>query len=114
MPDRPLVACAVPGCPARVVRGRCDAHRAPVERQRERDRPNRDTRRWYRIDAWTAVRRIVLAEAQYTCAACGLLTVNLHVDHIRKHNGDPALFWGRSNLQALCPRCHQQKTERGE
>jgi len=114
MPNRPLAFCAVPGCSARVVRGRCPDHAKPLERDRDRARPNRDVRRCYKLDAWESLRRRVLADAAYSCAACGAITIGLHVDHIRPHHGDRALFWSFRNLQALCPRCHQQKTMRGE
>jgi len=114
MPDRPLAYCSVPGCPARVVRGRCYQHQGALDRDRERTRPNRDVRKWYRLEAWAWLRRVVLQAAAYSCAACGVITVDLHVDHIRPHHGDRVLFWSRSNLQALCARCHQLKTQRGE
>jgi 5-methylcytosine-specific restriction protein A len=29
------------------------------------------------------------------------------VDHIRPHDGDPALCWDASNLQSLCKRHHE-------
>ena len=32
------------------------------------------------------------------------------VDHIIPHRGDEALFWDRSNWQALCHRHHSIKT----
>jgi len=32
------------------------------------------------------------------------------VDHIIPHRGDEKLFWDRDNWQALCKRCHDQKT----
>lgn len=28
------------------------------------------------------------------------------VDHIKKHNGDPVLFWDPDNLQSLCKHHH--------
>ncbi len=111
MPDRPLSYCVVPGCSQRVVRGRCATHTRPRD---EQARPNVDVRKWYRLKRWKLLRRGVLADAAYQCAACGVITVDLQVDHIRKHDGDPALFWDGANLQALCAPCHQRKTMRGE
>jgi 5-methylcytosine-specific restriction enzyme A len=110
--QRPLVYCTQPGCPARVVRGRCPAHALPP--RQETDRPDVDVRRWYRLERWTRLRRGVLVAAAYTCATCGVVTPRLEIDHVVKHGGDPVRFWDRSNLQALCPQCHQRKTMRGE
>jgi len=55
----------------------------------------------------------VLIDQAYACAQCGQVTLALEVDHVRKHDGDPALFWMRENLQALCPQCHIAKTKAG-
>lgn len=109
---RPLAYCVEPGCSARVVRGRCDAH---ALKRDESARPNVDVRKWYRLPAWRfGVRPRVLRDAAYQCAVCGAIQVRLEIDHIVKHDGNPALFWDRRNLQALCPQCHQRKTARGE
>jgi len=88
---------------------------ADSRRHRDRHRPNAATRRWYSLDRWERLRDRVLRESAYTCAECGHITLALDVDHIRRHNGDPRLFWDRSNLQALCHSpCHERKTQRGE
>ena len=42
----------------------------------------------------------------------GKYTKAMVVDHIVPHRGDPKLFWDRNNWQALCKRCHDQKTGR--
>lgn len=110
MPQRPLRACAYPGCATLVTSGRC----APHAVAREHTRPNRETRKWYYTLAWHHLRRAVLADAAHTCAHCGQIQQDLDVDHIEKHDGNPALFWNRANLQALCPRCHSTKTAHGE
>jgi len=111
MPDRAPSFCVVPGC-ARFAEGRrrCRPHAVIVERAR----PNRDTRRWYYLAAWKAIRLEVLRDQAYACAACGQATETLEVDHIEKHDGDPIRFWDRANLQALCRTCHQRKTQRGD
>lgn len=39
------------------------------------------------------------------------------VDHVRKHDGDAALFWDSNNLQSLCAPCHdgvKQRLDNGE
>ncbi|MFC3058810.1 HNH endonuclease signature motif containing protein [Paenirhodobacter populi] len=37
-----------------------------------------------------------------------------HVDHIKPHRGDQALFWDWRNLQALCAHCHNSVKQRQE
>jgi len=93
-----------------VEQGRC----APHAVARAHTRPNRDVRKWYYHVRWSHLRRAVLCDAAYTCAACGTIQADLAVDHIVKHEGNPELFWNRANLQALCVSCHSQKTARGE
>jgi 5-methylcytosine-specific restriction enzyme A len=46
------------------------------------------------------------------CADLGRVTPAQAVDHITPHKGDSALFWNKSNWQALCKRCHDSKTAR--
>jgi len=79
----------------------------------EHTRPNRDVRKWYYTAQWAHLRQQVLTDAAYTCAQCGMVQAALDVDHIVKHEGDPAQFWNRANLQALCKPCHSRKTEQG-
>jgi 5-methylcytosine-specific restriction endonuclease McrA len=110
--DRPLQACTEPGCPARVLRGRCEAHTLAPRQEHARD--NVAVRRWYRTARWIRLRRAVLVDAAYQCQGCQAVQVALEVDHIRRHGGDPVLFWDRSNLQTLCSTCHTKKTNRGE
>jgi len=109
--QRPLAYCSEPGCAVRVPRGRCATH---ALKRDEQARPNVDVRRWYRTERWTRLRAGVLADAAYQCAQCGTVQRELEVDHVTPHRGNPALFWNRKNLQALCPHCHAQKTNRGE
>jgi 5-methylcytosine-specific restriction endonuclease McrA len=97
--------CVQPGCGVLVPRGRCAIHADA--------RPNRDTRRWYYLARWSRLRDRVLREAAYTCAKCQHVELELEVDHIVKHHGDPARFWDRANLQPLCRSCHQSKTAQG-
>jgi len=109
MPSAPMRYCAYPGCGVLVERGRC----APHAVVRAHTRPNRDVRKWYYQTPWLQLRREVLVDACYTCAVCGTIQADLAVDHIVKHEGNPDLFLNRANLQALCVRCHSQKTARG-
>lgn len=111
-PHAPRRYCRHQGCPAIVARGYCAQHGAAVERQR----PNVDVRRWYRTTRWAACRARVLQEEPWcrVCRESGAWTPSAEVDHIRRHGGDPALFWDRANLQGLCGTCHRRKTGRGE
>jgi 5-methylcytosine-specific restriction protein A len=56
---------------------------------------------------WAVLRRQVLAEERH-CRNCGT-SVGLEVDHIlnRAQGGSDR----RENLQALCKRCHREKTQ---
>lgn len=99
-----LQFCAQPGCSAIVIRGKCRAHQP---------RSNRLARLWYFSRAWAQLRAQVLLEQAYACAQCGTVDALLQVDHVRKHDGDSALFWDRSNLQGLCAACHRAKTKEG-
>ena len=110
MPLAPKRYCVYPGCSTLVNAGRCAPHAVALEHTRR----NRDVRKWYYTLQWSALRKAVLVEACYTCAACGQVQLALEVDHIVKHDGDPGKFWDRSNLQALCAPCHTRKTGRGE
>jgi len=102
--------CAAPGCSVLVPKGRCPTHALAQEHAR----PNRVVRRWYYREQWRRLREQVLVAAGYTCALCGVIHHQLEVDHIVKHEGDPALFWDITNLQVLCAPCHTRKTGRGE
>jgi len=100
----------VPGC-AHLARGRrCPRHAVETEHAR----PNYALRRWYRTPQWKALRARVLREQAYQCADCGHVVAALEVDHLVKHEGNPRLFWDRTNVQALCRPCHSRKTQRGE
>lgn len=110
MPDPAPHPCVVPGCAALITRGRrCRAHAVTAEHAR----PNYDVRRWYRTPRWKALRTRILREQAYRCADCKQVVAALEIDHIAKHEGDPARFWDRTNVQALCRPCHSRKTQRG-
>ena len=59
---------------------------------------------------WDAVRRAVFERDGWRCVECGRAGL-LEVDHVvpLKRGGDP---WDPDNLQALCRRCHIEKTRR--
>lgn len=60
---------------------------------------------------WRKARADYLAKHP-TCAMCSApATV---VDHITPHRGDAALFWAKTNWQALCTSCHNRHKQRQE
>ena len=72
-------------------------------------------RKWYSSKRWSILRAKVLRETPLCVqngkrGGCGVFATE--VDHITPHRGNPKLFWGRSNLQAMCRSCHSQKTAR--
>lgn len=68
--------------------------------------------------AWMREREAFL-RCYPTCVYCekyknGRITAATVVDHITPHRGNPALFWDRSNWQALCQSCHDRHKQREE
>lgn len=57
---------------------------------------------------WRRKRAAILLRDEYTCQACGLVTLQLEVDHIvnRARGG----LDDEANLQSLCVPCHKLKT----
>jgi 5-methylcytosine-specific restriction protein A len=57
---------------------------------------------------WRRKRAAILVRDEYTCQACGIITLHLEVDHIvnRARGGSD----DEENLQALCIPCHKLKT----
>jgi 5-methylcytosine-specific restriction protein A len=104
--------CAQPGCTVVVDKGRCAAHSA----QREQQRQGADTwRRWYKLPIWRSLRALVLKEEPLCrlCQAADQVTAATEVDHVTPHRGAWALFVDRANLQGLCKPCHSRKTQAG-
>lgn len=91
----------------------CEAH---LRTQRQADDRTRETSaaRGYG-SRWQKARAGYL-KSHPLCVHCedeGQVTPATVVDHITPHRGDRALFWDRSNWQALCARHHNVKTARG-
>ena len=59
---------------------------------------------------WRRLKDKIHLRDQYTCQCCGLVTMQLELDHIvnvaQGGNDD------ESNLQSLCPPCHLNKTQK--
>ena len=109
----PLHFCPAPGCPALLPDGvtRCELHR-----HRERADVATLVKPWYASRRWRVLRLDVIRAEPFCrhCAELGRRVLTTDVDHIRKHGGDPRLFWDRDNLQGLCRSCHTRKTRAGE
>lgn len=111
MPTRPPKACAHPGCPALVAKGKyCAEHQPP--KRRAPDRRASAARRGYG-SRWRRYREHYLRDNPL-CVEClkhGRYKPATDVDHINAVVGpyDP-LFWEPSNHQALCHECHSAKT----
>lgn len=63
---------------------------------------------WYSRPDWRRLRKAVLA-ARPLCESCRLARSE-HVDHVRAHRGNEALFLDPANLRAVCRSCHSSKT----
>lgn len=113
MPSAPLHPC-VPGCPALLPRGvaRCPTH----ARTKEHQRPNYDTRRWYRQARWFTLRARVLSTNPLCvdCQAQGRVTRATEVHHKVKPGDSASLFYNQDNLDGLCSTCHGIRTAHGE
>lgn len=75
----------------------------------ERQASRRIDKRFYQSPEWRELRARVLRE-QPLCAECmrrdGRVVAARHVHHIRERKARPDLALDRSNLEALCPPCH--------
>ncbi len=54
--------------------------------------------------------KLYLVYLRLSCKKQRKFTKATVVDYMVPHRGDKALFWDRSNWQALCKRCHDRKT----
>ncbi len=80
----------------------------------EQTRPN-SYRRGY-TKRWNAASKRYRVDHPYcvVCFVAGRIRLATEVDHVIPHRNDPLLFWDQDNWQALCHRCHSEKTARGE
>lgn len=61
--------------------------------------------------SWLYVRKIVLAEQDYTCQNCGFREPEImEVNHKLERSNYPELSRDKNNLEVLCPNCHRRKT----
>ncbi|WP_410498137.1 HNH endonuclease [Chitinibacter sp. S2-10] len=112
MPKAPMKPCGQPGCGRLVQSGKCDVHRRATIRQYESQPVRKAAKSLYATKRWQDL-RVLMLRANPLCVECrkeGRLTAAAHVDHIRPHRGDEALFFDERNLQGLCKPCHSRKT----
>jgi len=102
--------CTHPGCSTLTEGRRCREHRREEWRQQARNRPNPAAAGYGH--EWRKASRRFLRENPLCvlCLKAGKIRASEVTDHIIPHKGDMALFWDRTNWQALCWRCHSRKT----
>lgn len=91
--------------------------------RREAERRGENLRKLYRTARWRRTRLEVLTRDGWHCRQTGVILTDAPnlpnsaiVDHIRKPEGNLALFWDLDNLQAVAKAWHdsdKQRLERG-
>ena len=91
--------CKQPGCPAKVTSGYCDIHK---RKSTGSQNPFYGSKEWKLLRGW-------FISQEPLCRICN--APGEMVDHIHEiaDGGDPMEI---SNLQTLCQRCHNQKSDR--
>lgn len=115
MPSRIERSCRAYLCPNTTANknGYCDDHQALA--LRDIDRRESASKRGY-DKHWNKF-RVKYLQDNPLCVDClkdKTLTPATEVHHIRKLHDYPTLKYERSNLMALCHRCHSKRTARGE
>jgi len=105
MPIKPRKPCSKPGCPNLTYDEYCSDHSKNINQRPSASERGYDNR-------WSQARIIFLKKHPLCmkCMAAGHYERATVVDHIIPHRGDRSLFWDESNWQALCKKCHDQKT----
>lgn len=115
MPIASLKPCSKPGCGALTTGGRCERHRAQIQREQDQRRGSAHERgygaKWQQASkAWLRVHPLC------QCPECKSgelrMTIATVVDHITPHRGDMRLFWDSDNWQSMSKPCHDRKTAR--
>ena len=68
---------------------------------------NKKSDQFYHSKEWKTLSKIVLAKADYKCAICGGLAVEVH--HIKEINVDWNERFNLNNLMPLCTSCHNKQ-----
>lgn len=110
MPSKPFRPCKHTGCIELTRDGYCPVHK-PAEAAR---RLSANWHRFYDKPIWKhKLRPQQLIKEPYCrlCAGEGYKVKATTVDHITPHRGDWELFIDANNLQSLCKRHHDIKTQ---
>lgn len=111
IPRKPKRPCSYPECRELVDGQYCDKHMWQKDKEYERYRRDKASRRLYNNRLQKAGR--IFLNANPYCEECkriGKIIPVTVVDHIIPHKGNRDLFWDDSNWQAMCKRCHDTKT----
>ena len=85
----------------------------PQQQPKPKPQPTRKEKEFTQTPEWKALRAKVLKANGWKCAHCGVGRRGwhkLHVDHIKPRSLYPELALEESNLQVLCERCNQAKS----
>lgn len=115
MPRSAKRPCSYPGCGRLSDTGRCERHRRAEEKEHDRRRGG-STARLYDYRWQKASKAFLRDHPLCQCGDCqeGVLRTlaSTVVDHRIPHRGNQALFWDRTNWQAMAKQCHDLKTAR--
>jgi 5-methylcytosine-specific restriction protein A len=91
---------------------RAEYRRGADELRREKDQYRKfyGTAAWAQLRFWKLCNSPMCEATEKDGAPCRAAATVVH--HKRDHKGDPALFFDRDNLQALCKPHHDQETAR--
>lgn len=113
MAKKALRPCRHPGCPELTRDGWCDKHQPTARASRKRESAAYHS--WYGKAIWVKdLRPAQLLREPWcrVCAAQGVRTPAVVVDHVIPFRGDWDLFISPANHQSLCKYHHDQKTAR--
>ena len=111
MPRKSPIPCSHRGCPNLVdpnTGGYCEEHKTVRHQHYSKSRGDKKEIAFYSTKRWKSVRRAVMYRDQGLCVRCKQPAVL--VDHIIEVKDGGSLY-SMDNLQALCHKCHAQKTK---
>lgn len=93
-----------------------NAKKKPIAKKKKQIR-NSKSNKFYKSEAWYALRYRVLVVNDGCCELCGRSKhegVILHVDHIKPRSKYPELALSINNMQVLCAACNYGKSNKDE